>query len=179
MRKYVLVSLLMVAAIANAQRADEADIKRHISHLASDKTRRQGSGTKERRLRRSILSPSLNEDGLQYRKGEKGYLQPFSYHMSKNPHDTVEAKMGEEYHGSNIIGYLDNGQRYTIIIGAHYDHLGDGTRGNSLDANPQGKIHHGADDNASGVAGVLELARMLSSNGVKEKYNFLIYALLG
>jgi hypothetical protein len=51
-----------------------------------------------------------------------------------------------------------------IVIGAHYDHLGVGVAGMaaSLDPSPAGKIHHGADDNASGVAGLLELARRLS-----------------
>jgi hypothetical protein len=48
-----------------------------------------------------------------------------------------------------------------VVVGAHYDHLGLGLSG-SLDPSPVGKIHHGADDNASGVAGVLELARRLA-----------------
>jgi len=49
----------------------------------------------------------------------------------------------------------------TIIIGAHYDHLGRGGEG-SLAPRP-GEIHHGADDNASGTAGVLELARLFTA----------------
>ena len=49
-----------------------------------------------------------------------------------------------------------------IVVGAHYDHLGLGMSG-SLDPAPEGKVHHGADDNASGVAGLLELARRLRS----------------
>jgi len=42
-----------------------------------------------------------------------------------------------------------------------------------LDADPKGKIHNGADDNASGTAGVIELARYYAGNQVKEKCNFL------
>jgi Zn-dependent M28 family amino/carboxypeptidase len=49
----------------------------------------------------------------------------------------------------------------TIIIGAHYDHLGRGGEGSR--AEREGEIHHGADDNASGTAGLLELARLLSN----------------
>ena len=49
-----------------------------------------------------------------------------------------------------------------VVVGAHYDHLGLGMSG-SLDPAPEGKIHHGADDNASGVAGLLELARRLAA----------------
>jgi len=67
----------------------------------------------------------------------------------------------------------------TIIIGAHYDHLGLGENGSSLDANPKGKIHNGADDNASGVAGIIELARYFQKNKTKEKYNFLFIAFSG
>jgi Zn-dependent M28 family amino/carboxypeptidase len=64
-----------------------------------------------------------------------------------------------------------------VVIGAHYDHLGDHDgRGSSLDADPTGKIHNGADDNASGIAGLLELARHYSGNGRKESVNFLFMA---
>jgi hypothetical protein len=66
-----------------------------------------------------------------------------------------------------------------VIIGAHYDHLGTGNQGSSLDPNPAGKIHNGADDNASGVAGLLELARYYKSNKVKEKNNFLFILFSG
>ena len=65
---------------------------------------------------------------------------------------------------SNVLGLLPGADpsRNTefVVVGAHYDHLGLGGAG-SLEEKPEGKIHHGADDNASGVAGVLELARSL------------------
>ena len=48
------------------------------------------------------------------------------------------------------------------MIGAHYDHLGRGGEG-SL-APREGEIHHGADDNASGIAGMLELARLFRAD---------------
>jgi hypothetical protein len=64
----------------------------------------------------------------------------------------------------NVVGLLAHGasEAEAIVIGAHYDHLGLGDSG-SLDPDPQGKVHHGADDNASGVAGLLELARRLAT----------------
>ena len=68
---------------------------------------------------------------------------------------------------ANILGYLPaNGpglgrRREHIVIGAHYDHLGLGEKG-SRDHRSRGLVHNGADDNASGVAGVLELARVFS-----------------
>lgn len=63
---------------------------------------------------------------------------------------------------SNVVGLLRGADAApgALVVGAHYDHLGLGMSG-SLDPAPDGKIHHGADDNASGVAGLLELARRL------------------
>ena len=59
---------------------------------------------------------------------------------------------------------LDNKASKTIVIGAHYDHLGLNEHNHSSKPNSHGEIHTGADDNASGVAAVLELARMYSQN---------------
>ncbi len=62
---------------------------------------------------------------------------------------------------NNVLAWLPGQSDEYVIIGAHYDHLG---RGNfdSLAPSQIGQIHPGADDNASGTAGVLELARMLA-----------------
>jgi len=62
----------------------------------------------------------------------------------------------------NVVGVLDGhgplaGE--TLVIGAHYDHLGYGTFGSLGGPKAQGQIHYGADDNASGTAGLLEIAR--------------------
>ncbi|HVQ32290.1 MAG TPA: M20/M25/M40 family metallo-hydrolase, partial [Vicinamibacteria bacterium] len=64
----------------------------------------------------------------------------------------------------NVVGILPGQGNEAVVVGAHYDHLGLGPFG-SLDPAPDGKIHHGADDNASGVAGLLELARRLAAAG--------------
>ncbi|MGN6530247.1 MAG: M20/M25/M40 family metallo-hydrolase [Ginsengibacter sp.] len=79
--------------------------------------------------------------------------------------------------GHNVIGYLDNGAAHTIIIGAHYDHLGYGEDHNSLwTGKPE--IHNGADDNASGTSAVLELARILKNSKFKNN-NFLFICFSG
>jgi hypothetical protein len=78
---------------------------------------------------------------------------------------------------ANVMGLVDNKARNTVIIGAHFDHLGYGEDGNSLDRNNQ-QIHNGADDNASGVAGIIELARMLRSSSLKQN-NYLVIAFSG
>jgi Zn-dependent M28 family amino/carboxypeptidase len=80
----------------------------------------------------------------------------------------------------NVVGILPGSdpklKNEAIVIGAHYDHLGLGGEG-SL-APREGEIHHGADDNASGTAGVLELARMFSQ-GPKPRRTIVFIAFSG
>ncbi len=79
-------------------------------------------------------------------------------------------------YGHNVVGYIDNGAANTIIIGAHYDHLGYGEDHNSLWTGER-EIHNGADDNASGTASVIELARMLKNSKLKNNnYLFLCFS---
>jgi aminopeptidase YwaD len=80
--------------------------------------------------------------------------------------------------GHNVIGYLNNGAGTTVIIGAHYDHLGYGEDGNSMYRGKEKLIHHGADDNASGTAALIELARMLKQSKLKNN-NYLFLAFSG
>jgi hypothetical protein len=81
----------------------------------------------------------------------------------------------------NVVGILDGSdpvlKNEVIIIGAHYDHLGRGGEG-SL-APREGEIHHGADDNASGVAGMLELARIFSAERKNLKRTLVFIAFSG
>lgn len=80
--------------------------------------------------------------------------------------------------GHNVIGYLDNGGARTVIIGAHYDHLGYGEDGNSMLRTGEKQIHNGADDNASGTAALLELARVLKQPKAADN-NYLFIAFSG
>ena len=77
--------------------------------------------------------------------------------------------------GRNVVGYLDNGASKTIVLGAHYDHLGYGEDGNSMLRTGEKNIHNGADDNASGTAALIELARILKSAKQKNS-NYLFIA---
>ncbi len=82
---------------------------------------------------------------------------------------------------ANVIGILEGSdpalKSETIVIGAHYDHLGHGGAG-SL-APKEGEIHHGADDNASGVAGVLELARIFSAQNPRPRRSIVFATFSG
>ncbi len=79
--------------------------------------------------------------------------------------------------GTNVIGYINNGAENTVIVGAHYDHLGMGEDKNSLHTGELA-IHNGADDNASGVAALLELASALKKSDLKAQ-NYLFIAFSG
>jgi hypothetical protein len=71
----------------------------------------------------------------------------------------------------NVVAYIDNKASTTVVLGAHYDHLGFGEDKNALDIGHE--IHNGADDNASGTAALLELAKLLKQSSPKNN-NYLI-----
>ena len=73
----------------------------------------------------------------------------------------------------NVAGYIDNQARYTVVVGGHFDHLGVGRAGSRSPGSNQ--IHPGADDNASGVAGVLETARYIAQSGLTN-FNYIFIA---
>ncbi|MBL0199416.1 MAG: M20/M25/M40 family metallo-hydrolase [Chitinophagaceae bacterium] len=79
--------------------------------------------------------------------------------------------------GHNVIGYINNHAASTIVLGAHYDHLGYGEDKNSLYTGHTPMIHNGADDNASGTAALIELAQWANDKKVQyKKHNFLFIA---
>ncbi len=78
--------------------------------------------------------------------------------------------------GHNVIGFIDNKKENTIVIGAHYDHLGFG--GHESLYRGEKAIHNGADDNASGTGALIELARILKSSSLKNN-NYLFMAFSG
>lgn len=80
--------------------------------------------------------------------------------------------------GNNVIGFINNGAPNTIVFGAHYDHLGYGEDGNSMLRSGEKQIHNGADDNASGTAALIELARQMKQSKDK-KNNYLFIAFSG
>ncbi|AXE18480.1 peptidase M28 [Runella rosea] len=170
--KHTLFLPLFFASVllfGQAPRIDANRVAKHINYLASDKMKGRGTGSKENAKAAKYIIKQFKKLDLTP-LGTDGYRQPFTAKVRRIVvPDSIRP-------ANNVIGFLDNGAPYTIVIGAHYDHLGTGTQGSSRDKAPQGKIHNGADDNASGVAGLLELARYYAQNDVKEPYNFLFIA---
>ncbi len=78
--------------------------------------------------------------------------------------------------GKNVVAYIDNKAAHTVVLGAHVDHLGYNQDKNALDINND--IRNGADDNASGTAALIELAKTLNKASKQgdgyNKNNYLI-----
>ena len=73
--------------------------------------------------------------------------------------------------GKNVLAYLDKQQEKTIVIGAHYDHLGHGISGSLYRG--EKAVHNGADDNASGVAAMLQIALDLKAKDLNHNVLFI------
>ena len=154
---------------SNAEQANSDNLKKHIYYLASDELQGRLTGSEGEAKAANYLSAEFKKLGLKPYEG-KEFIQNFEYSVKLNPHDD---KTSTAVKGKNVIAVLDNKAEWTIVIGAHYDHLGLNEHHNSTLANSDGQIHNGADDNASGTAAVLELARMFSQNKKKENANYI------
>jgi hypothetical protein len=105
-------------------------------------------------------------------KGRARYFSDLSSSYSIDFSVLVTPKMRQ---ARNVVGYIDNGAALTIVIGAHFDHLGYGEDGNSMFRTGEPAIHNGADDNASGTASMIELAFLMKKSKAKQ-YNYLFVA---
>lgn len=150
------------------------DLKKHVSYLASDELEGRGTGTKGEIKAAKYIAKHFKQYNLTPKGTKKSYYQEFPFTAAG-----FDGNVTRKGTATNVIGYLNNNAAYTIVIGAHYDHLGMNEDGHSLDAEGKGKIHNGADDNASGVAGVIELARYFSTNNEREPFNFLFICFSG
>jgi hypothetical protein len=99
--------------------------------------------------------------------------------MENDGKSTLGTGYVKEQTGRNVVGFWNRGFERTVVIGAHYDHLGWGDE-NSLWSGAKG-IHRGADDNASGVSALLFLAEALQKTAPENlgATNFLFIAFSG
>jgi Zn-dependent M28 family amino/carboxypeptidase len=170
---YINICIIAVSfSSIHAQEFSAKKIKKHIKYLASDKLEGRGTGTAGEQKSAAYLIKQFKKAGLQPYGEKGGFLQGYPAKKGLPPNITYVQT-------ANVVGYLDNNADRTIVIGAHYDHLGKGDQGSSLQANSVGEIHNGADDNASGTAGLIELAKYYSGNNITEKHNFLFIAFSG
>ncbi|MFM2395078.1 MAG: hypothetical protein RLZZ546_3061, partial [Bacteroidota bacterium] len=159
---------------ANVLNDDFQNITVDISYLASDELEGREIGTKGEQLAADYIAERFKKIGV--KPYFSNYFQPFSKKIKSNPHANEPSPEDPEIKGKNVIAHIDNGKSNTIVVGAHYDHLGYGKEG-SLYAGEKA-IHNGADDNASGVAMMLFIAEKIRSSNLKN-YNVLFIAFSG
>lgn len=155
----------------------ENNIKADLMFLADDKLEGRKTGTKGEKLAAEYISERFEKLNLSD-KGTENYFQDFYFSNSTNPHEEIEFNITEdknEIHARNVVGFLDNGGENTIVIGAHYDHLGYGEE-SSLYFGDDVLIHNGADDNASGTSLLLDLANRLAAKNLKSNYLFIAFS---
>ena len=136
-------------------------------------------------VKRSIVDEFFKANGLNFKEYQE------KMNKTKSPASfilkTIEVELKTEVkeitkYGENVVGYIEGNdpelKNQYLIIGAHYDHLGYGEVG-SLYRGKEPQIHNGADDNASGTAGVLELAEKLHSQKDKLKRSIIFICFAG
>ncbi|MEH6536825.1 MAG: M28 family peptidase [Psychroserpens sp.] len=180
--KSLIVILFLTVLVACKTDSEEntkpITIKDDVSFLADDKLEGRQTGSDGEKAAADYIALRFKNLGLSA-KGTQDYFQTFSFKPKTDPHQEVNytVKDGDStITGTNVIGFLDNQAENTIIIGAHYDHLGYGAEGSLFRGETQ-EIHNGADDNASGVAVLLNLAEKLKSANTGN--NYLVMAFSG
>lgn len=178
--KYIITSLILLFLTACKTETKETintvSIKEDVAFLASDALEGRQTGSDGEQKAATYIAERFQNIGLQ-EKGTEKYFQTFSFRPKTDPHQEVNytVKDGDStITGTNVIGYIDNKAENTIIIGAHYDHLGYGAEG-SLHRGERA-IHNGADDNASGVAVLLNLAGRLKAKNTNNNYLFMAFS---
>lgn len=176
MRNWIIFPLIFLFFICcKTEKAKEVSLQDDIFFLASDSLLGRETGTEQELIAAGYLQQRMQTIGLQPKGKAETYFQTFTFKPKTDPHSEVEFVSGDStITGTNVIGYIDNQAQKTVVIGAHYDHLGLGGQG-SLFAEGEA-IHNGADDNASGVAVMLKLAEKLKDSISGSNYLFIAFA---
>jgi hypothetical protein len=143
----------------------------HVKFLASDELKGRGLGTEELDKAAQYIADQFTEAGLQPAGDEETFFQQWTEKVGKE---------GKQFALKNVIGIIPGTDEklagQSVVLSAHYDHLGlgwpDVRKGN------EGKIHNGADDNASGVSVMIELAKLMGESE-KPKRTIVFIAFTG
>ncbi|MDC1051670.1 M20/M25/M40 family metallo-hydrolase [Flavobacteriaceae bacterium] len=177
MKKISLLVLFLSLLGCKQEYTTQNKILEDVTFLADDKLEGRQTGTEGEKAAAAYLVQRFQELDLEP-KGTDGYIQMFNFKPKTNPHEDVkftEVSSDSTIVGRNVLGFIDNKSDQTIVIGAHYDHLGYGGEG-SLFRGDEKAIHNGADDNASGVALMLNLASKLRATNVNNNYLFIAFS---
>jgi len=162
-------ALALGAAALPAQTApvthspEAAAILREIRYLASDALDGRLTGSPGNDSAAAFLARRLRALGLRPGGDHGTYLQHWTVASTSGTREAGVADRATQ----NVVAILPGSGRLAgqdIVIGAHFDHLGNGPFGSMAHGDSAHLMHPGADDNASGDAGVLEIARLLSQH---------------
>ena len=128
---------------------DASDVADHIQVLADDAFEGREGGQRGGRAASSYIEQEIIPLGLTPAGAGKSYFQSFPTRFGTLRNVLIMIP------GSDPVLQND-----VIVVGAHYDHVGYGNKRNSF--GPFGYVHNGADDNASGVAGLIKIAETLA-----------------
>ncbi len=167
---YIFFFIILYSCSANKKELIVDRMKNEVNYLSSDELMGRKTGTEHEKIAARYIANIFKKYDLSP-KGDSGFFQNFNAKIRSNPHsDSISKKIT----GVNVIGYLNNNSKETIIIGAHYDHIGYGDFGSLHDG--ESEIHNGADDNASGVSIMINLVKELNKY---DHYNYLFIAFSG
>ena len=140
---------------------DSISVKKHLYTLASDEMEGRKPGTSGIEKAAKYIENEFKRIGLTTFEGLKNYRQTFSF---------TDRRSKKEITSANIIGVLEGNSKKDeyVIISAHYDHLGTKKSG-------EDKIYNGANDDASGVTGVLALAEYFKKVGNERTLVFVAF----
>ena len=140
---------------------DSTMVKKHLYTLASDDMEGRKSGTPGIEKAAKYIESEFKRIGLTTFEGLDSYRQTFNFKSRRSQ---------EEITSANIIGVLEGKSKKDeyVIISAHYDHLGNQGKG-------EDKIYNGANDDASGVTGVLALAEYFKKIGNERTIVFVAF----
>lgn len=170
MKKFTLIVALLILATAGlfSQNERGADLRKHVEALVADSLMGRGAGSEGEKMAARYIRKVLNESSVELLYPLPG--QDFSLVNSNG--DTIRSQ--------NIIGIVEGYdpqlKNEFILIGAHYDHLGFNTV--KVNGRDSLTIYRGADDNASGVSVMLEVAKMVRSRSFMFKRS-VIFAAFG
>ena len=171
--KFLAKFILFISIIScNNNVSYENRIFDDINYLADNKLEGRQTGSEGEQIAADYIADRFKILKIDA-KGTNSYFQDFSFNKSSNPHEQVtfeDTDNENQIFSKNVIGFIDNGAKNTVVIGAHYDHLGYGGQG-SLHVGKE--IHNGADDNASGTALMLDLANQLKFDNFNNNYLFI------
>ncbi|WKD85703.1 Aminopeptidase YwaD [Polaribacter huanghezhanensis] len=176
MKNLLILIFLSLLVSCNKEYKPEHKIKEDVSFLADDKLEGRQTGTPGEMKASEYIKSRFEKLGLTP-KGTDGFFQSFTFKPKTHPHEEVKFTENADgtITGRNVVGFIDNKAKNTVIIGAHFDHLGYGGDG-SLYRDSIKAIHNGADDNASGVAVMLNLASKLKKTNTKNNYLFIAFS---